>query len=426
MTDESPLFRPEALDAQRPRSLGPIVLAQPLSFAFLAALAAACALALGAFLAWGSYTQRTSVGGQLLPEGGWAKVYAPQSGVVTDKRVTEGQAVRAGDVLYVVSLDRRNAAAPDGLSAIADQVTRRRDSLRFELERLAPLQREQRAATQRRLAAAQADVQVIDQAIDGQRKRVALAEDTLQRYRGLQQKDFISVEQVQLREADWLDQRARLQALERDRLAATRELALLRGDLERMPIEQERQSAELRRALSTSDQELVESQLRRSVQVVAPRDGVATAVAAELGQAVDPARPLLSIVAPGARLQAVLLAPSRAVGFVREGQPVMLRFDAFPYQKFGHGEGKVAQVARAALSGQELQVLAASGMELPGAAGGEALYRITVDLARQSVTAYGQQQPLQVGMQLQADILQERRRLYEWVFEPLWTLTGKW
>ncbi len=28
-------------------------------------------------------------------------------------------------------------------------------------------------------------------------------------------------------------------------------------------------------------------------------------------------------------------------------------------------------------------------------------------------------------MTLQADILQERRRLYEWVLEPLYSMTGK-
>jgi membrane fusion protein len=33
---------------------------------------------------------------------------------------------------------------------------------------------------------------------------------------------------------------------------------------------------------------------------------------------------------------------------------------------------------------------------------------------------------LQPGMQLEADVLIERRRLIEWVLEPLFTLTGGW
>lgn len=52
------------------------------------------------------------------------------------------------------------------------------------------------------------------------------------------------------------------------------------------------------------------------------------------------------------------------------------------------------------------------------------MYRIAVTLDRQAVQAYGRDVPLQPGMQLDADILLDQRRLYEWVFEPLFTLAG--
>ena len=62
---------------------------------------------------------------------------------------------------------------------------------------------------------------------------------------------------------------------------------------------------------------------------------------------------------------------------------------------------------------------------LPNIGGGESLYRIRVALARQQISAYGKAQSLQAGMLLEADVLQEKRRLYEWVLEPLYSLTGK-
>jgi membrane fusion protein len=63
-----------------------------------------------------------------------------------------------------------------------------------------------------------------------------------------------------------------------------------------------------------------------------------------------------------------------------------------------------------------------------GAAGApaEPLYRITVGLERQQVSAYGAQVALQPGMQLDADIVLERRRLYEWVLDPVYALAGSW
>ena len=123
----------------------------------------------------------------------------------------------------------------------------------------------------------------------------------------------------------------------------------------------------------------------------------------------------------GASLRADLYAPSRAIGFVKPGDKVLIRYQAYPYQKFGHQEGAVESVAKTALPTQEL-----NGLPTPtGNNSNEPLYRVSVKLAAQTVNAYGKAQPLQAGMLLDADVLQEKRRLYEWVLEPLYSLTGK-
>lgn len=48
-----------------------------------------------------------------------------------------------------------------------------------------------------------------------------------------------------------------------------------------------------------------------------------------------------------------------------------------------------------------------------------------VELETQSIAVYGNAQPLQAGMLLEADIIQDRRRLYEWALEPIYSVTGK-
>ena len=47
-----------------------------------------------------------------------------------------------------------------------------------------------------------------------------------------------------------------------------------------------------------------------------------------------------------------------------------------------------------------------------------------MSLASQTVTAYGATTPLQPGMTLEADVALERRRLFEWVLDPLYAVTG--
>jgi len=83
----------------------------------------------------------------------------------------------------------------------------------------------------------------------------------------------------------------------------------------------------------------------------------------------------------------------------------------------------VSSVSLSAVSPNEL------GAQLAGLtsllSGDEAVYIVTIRLARQTVTAYGEAVALQPGMQLEADVVIETRRLIEWVFDPLFTLTGK-
>jgi len=61
---------------------------------------------------------------------------------------------------------------------------------------------------------------------------------------------------------------------------------------------------------------------------------------------------------------------------------------------------------------------------MAAAGNGDEYFRVLVSLERQSLTVYGQQEPLRPGMAVEADILGERRRLYEWLFEPLYALSG--
>jgi membrane fusion protein len=191
------LYRSAALNARQVRWLGDIVLVRPLGFSFLTAIAGILAFIVIAFLAWGTYTKRSTVSGQLLPDSGLVKVYVPQPGIVLEKRVTEGQHVNQGDVLYVLSSDRQSSTQGNTQAAISSQVEARQQSLRDELEKTRLLQKEEREALVKKIAGQQAELSKLDGQIDVQRRRVKLAEETLARYQSLLEQDYISKEQWQ-------------------------------------------------------------------------------------------------------------------------------------------------------------------------------------------------------------------------------------
>jgi membrane fusion protein len=416
----TPLFRADALNARQIKCLGDIVLVRPLSFLVLTTMAVGMALLIVSFMMLGSYTKRSTVSGQLVPDVGVLKIYAPQAGIVVAKYVREGQWCKKGGILYLASSERQSSALGDIQATISRQVELREKSLRDDLTHTRTLQQAEENALRKKIDGLQAEQANVIHQLEGQRVRIGLADAALNRAAKLLAQGYFSTEMWQQKQADTLDQRNRLQALQRDQISVERELQEQRSDLASLPLRQRTQLAQIERLITSTGQEWTESEGKRRIAVVAPESGVATAVTAEVGQTVDSGKAVVSIVPDGAVLQAHLFAPSRAIGFVRPGDHVLLRYQAYPYQKFGHAEGVVASVSRTALSASDLAAA-------PGQASnsGEPLYRITVMLARQTITAYGKPLSLQAGMLVDADILHEKRKLYEWVLEPLYSLTGK-
>ena len=130
----------------------------------------------------------------------------------------------------------------------------------------------------------------------------------------------------------------------------------------------------------------------------------------------------MALVPEDATLEAQMYAPSRAIGFLRIGTDVRLRYQAFPYQKFGFSSGSIQEVATSAMRPEEInplfQATAFSGRAEP-------MYRIRVRIDKQSIQVDGEDRPLRPGSLVDASVLIERRRLIAWMFEPILSRTEK-
>ncbi|NPT42087.1 HlyD family efflux transporter periplasmic adaptor subunit [Paraburkholderia sp. 1N] len=418
MPQRPTLFRSEAQNAQGSRVVGEILLIRPLSFKFLTAIEACMAACIILLFVFGSYTRRTSVEGVITPDGGLVKVYAQQAGVVLKLNAAEGQSVNAGESLYTISTDLQSTAG-DTQAALIQEARQRKESLLQEIDKTHVLQADERETLQDKITSLRAELSRVESQLVSQRTRTSIAADAASRYENLLAKDYISKDQAQQHQADLLDQQSKLESLERDRTGMMQSLHEANSSLAESSLQHQNQIAQIQREVIAVDQTVIESEAKREFVISAPEAGTVTAVIAQPGQTVDIAQPLVSIVPEGTHWRAYLFVPSAAIGFVRVGDPVLLRYQAFPYQKFGQYQASVVSIARTALSAAEL---ATSGIQ---SASDRTYYRITVALKSQTVTAYGKPQALEAGMTLQADILQERRRLYEWVLEPLYSMTGK-
>lgn len=415
------LFRSEVLAERQAQWLGPVLIDTRRSHTWFTLFALFTATAVIGLLAFGSFTRTARVGGWLVPEEGMLRVFAPQPGVVAGLHVREGSNVRRGDRLLTLSAELNSAALGATQAEVARTLATRRRSLGEQQAEKRRLLEQQRQSLDERIVALRREEGEIGREIALQQSSLELAGKNEARYRDLSSDGFATVQQLEQAKAVRIEQAARIAALQRNRAGVVRERLTLEGERNDLPLNVKVANAELERDIAATERELAETEAKREIVVTAPVDGTVTAILTELGGHAGTAGPLLSIVPVGASLEAHLYAPSRAVGFVRPGQDVLLRYQPYPYQKFGHYAGSVVAVSRAALNRAELppQLVGVGGQ-----AGNDPVYRITVRLASQAVNAYGHAQPLEPGTQLEAEIALEKRRLYEWLLDPLYTFTG--
>ena len=350
-----------------------------------------------------------------MPDQGLIKIYPQQAGAVTELRAKEGQTVKLGDILAIVSTERTSVQGNTQVE-IAKQLQSRQASLRQDEAKTHQLYEGLIASARTRLAQLLQERDQLARAVAAQTQRVALSTIVVERNTQLFAEKFVSELALQEKRADLLDQQNRLYDLLRSKVANEREAVGLQTELAGLPLKERSDIEAMERAISELAATGFENEARRESYVLAPQDGMVTALQIDPGKQASPAQPLMSLIPAGTKLQADIYIPSRAVGFVRTGNTARLQYQAFPYQKFGSQVGTVVKISRTAVAPQELPFPAPAG---------DVYYVVTIAPSLDHVLAYGKKEPLQVGMQVDADIWLDRRTLLEWILEPLYSVSGR-
>lgn len=410
------LFRKEAvLGAQRSQAGEPSA-ACGLSLSVLCVVALGLAGALLVFACTTEYTRKARVKGFIEPTAGLIKVRASTNGRVSTVHVRDGTNVRQGEPLMLISTDHASEGDGAARTAIVENLNASRK--RLEDEVAAQTRIDELAASDRvgRVSDLEGELAQLEREVDLQRQRVATAKTALQRMRGLTAKGHVAAAAADQPKAAWLDRRSELESLRRARLRVVRERDALLADSRRGRLDDSNRRSRLRRELDAVDRQIAEQHARMSVLVTAPADGTVSGLLVREGQRAQEDAPLLTLVPAGTRLEATLLVPSHAAGFIRPEQSVRVRYAAFPHQRFGSHHGEIGTVSETLLLPGEKELPVQ--LEQPA-------YTARVTLGSQIVVAYGRELPLKAGMQLEADVALDRRRIIEWLLEPVLSLRGR-
>lgn len=409
----SDLFRREAVRHATRRLAGEVILASSTSTMVLVALLVLFILAGSTFAATATYARKETVVGWLAPPAGLIRLTARQGGIVSEVFVSEGDLVVEGETVATIrlsselsdgdsfaalstSLDSQGHAANSRALARQAMLAAEAEQLRV---RLTALGRE--AAETRRRVMLQAE-------------RVRLARAEVDRAEIIARQGFLPRRELEARQAQAIAMELQASDLAAAVLGYEREIGEVGARLQAIPIDLQAASAEAESVRASLDQQRTQTQVQSSYRIVATVGGRVAALPVAVGQTVPAGAALAVLMPEGSDIEAELYAPSRASGFIRQGQEVRLMYQAFPHQKFGTGQGEVISVSRT--------VLAPSELAIPGLEVREPVFRVKVRLPKQTVAAYGQDLPLQPGMLVSADIVIDRRSLFEWLLDPLYAV----
>lgn len=272
---------------------------------------------------------------------------------------------------------------------------------------------------EQRISAAKRELHLLEQQLATLTQRQDLLKKQVEGYKSLRDAGHVSSIEYDNIINQQLALRNDRQSLLRDQVTQRNLIEQLQTEEYLLPDESANQIDQLHERLSNIAQKIAQLNGQRSYIIKASRDGIINNLQAIEGQQAQLGNniPLLTLIPSDTQLTAQLLIPVRSIGFVEPVQTLDIRYDAFPYQKFGLYSGEIKTVSKTLLLPNEL-------LNTPIAAQ-EPVYRVTATLDQSIVQAYGKEFPLKPGMTLSADIRLSERTLAQWLLEPIYSLQGR-
>jgi membrane fusion protein len=428
-TSQRTLFRPESLRARQLAWQGRPVLALGLPAAFTSLASVALAGAIAALITFGSYARRVDMEGTVLPNAGVMAISSPSPGWIAALAVREGEPVEKGTLLYTLDVDTATKDGSTQQQVIKAQTTAR-DMLTQEIERKTRMGEETQRELRQKIENLKVHIDQIGGQIVMQQGFFKIINKQYNLFLDLVERRQASLNELQSREQAWMQSQSKLQELESSRLGLKGQLSDAQYQLAHIAITTADEIDALKAKILDIDEKLANSEARRSIEIRAPETGVVTAIVGHPGQVVVAGAPMLKILPAQATMHAELLAPSSAIGFIYGGERVLLRYSAFPYQKFGEYWGTVVSISQAALRPDEVESLRAGGPPVAGTSRAGApspketgpFYSVIVNPDSQFVNVYGEERMLPASMRVEAYALLDRRPLYQWILEPLYDI----
>ncbi|MTD42513.1 biotin/lipoyl-binding protein [Erwinia sp. CPCC 100877] len=418
--DKKRLFRQEALENAKNRWLGQALLLSNYPSWVVMVLTCAFIGVLLSVIIFCDYTRRINVNGEVTSLPRAVNIFSPGQGFISYARVQVGERVKKGDALYQIDVSRTTRSG--NVSDNVIQATREQIQIVDNIIRKLEVNKKSTLShMEEELAKYQSAYQESYRIVDNAKKGMAEMKLTMENYTNYKRRGLINNDQLTNQRYLYYQQQSVYQNLNTQLIQQSLQITSLKGDMITKATEFDNQIAQNRYQLSNLQRQLAEMDATGALLVSSPVDGRVESLSVTQGQMVNTGDSLAQIVPENSRGYFLILwLPDSSLPYVGVGDKINIRYEAFPYEKFGQFSGKIVSVSSVPASLKELASysnppkIQQKGMSEPFY---KTLVNIDLDDRRRALT-------LTNGMKAQATVFLEKRPLYQWILSPFYDVVN--
>ncbi|WP_313158670.1 HlyD family secretion protein [Kluyvera cryocrescens] len=415
------LYRREAIEYKKNHWQGKALLLAGLPAWLIMLLSAIFLMMLIATVTFCSFTQRIDVRGEVITLPHSINIFSPQQGSVINQFVSIGDLVEKDAPLYEIDISR-NTSSGNVSAAQVGVINEKILNSQGIIEKLTRNKSETVSAIEVQLKTATESLKETNRMLTNTQTGLKKMHDNLSSYDGYLKKGYITKDQYNYQHSLYFQQQSAYQSLVSQIMQLESQLTQLNSDKITKAADFDNQILTQNNQTNDYRNQLVESNANGNLIIKAMTAGRIESLSVTKGQMVDNGSSLAQIKPTGdIEYYLILWLPNNAIPYVKPGDTINIRYDAFPSDKFGQFPGQVMSISSMPASRQEMSEYTnvnngAVQQEL-------ALYKALVKIKNKEFEYNGKNLKLSDGLKAQAIVFLEKRPLYMWMFTPFYKMT---
>ncbi|MDG0799290.1 HlyD family secretion protein [Pectobacterium punjabense] len=414
------MFRQKAIENRKMKWRGRAILLPSLPTWIISAFCLLFILIFIIFIIESTYTRRINVSGEITTSPRAVNIYSSVQGIVIDRFVNEGQVIKKGDPIYLIDVSKstRSGVVSDNhrqeienqSARISSIIERLNESKKNTLDMLRK-QKEQYSNAFIKSSG------IVNRAEVG----IQAMKENMLNYKQYQSKGLINKDQLTNQIALYYQQQNSLLSLSGQNEQNALQITSLESQMHIQSAEFDNRIYQMELQYYELQKELVNTDIGSEVLIRALSDGKVDSLSVTFGQMINVGDSLLQIL-PQNIEEYYLIAwvPNDAVPYIKTGDKVNLRYEAFPAEKFGQFPGIVKVISKTPASPQEMMTYQgapknAQSFSIP-------YYKILIKPEKTAIHYNGKNLNLENGMKAQSTFFLEERKIFQWIFSPLYNI----